>query len=107
MGGLPNFGQGSRNQVQLFINSHDSLRGPFHDSNAGSELLPTDRWTSIRADVTYAAAFAIDGSPVVYYEDLIVNSGEDRLRQDPVDLRPRDYLVNLIWGASKARLQGR
>jgi alpha-amylase len=38
---------------------------------------------------------------VVYYEDLIVNSGADRLRQDPDNLRLREYLVNLIWAHQK------
>lgn len=101
MGGLPNFQQGSRLKTVPFINSHDTWRGPLHDSNAGSELLPTIDPDDPRADLAYAAAFAIDGSPVVYYEDLIVNSGEDRRRQDPDDLRMRDYLVNLIWAHQK------
>jgi alpha-amylase len=101
MGGLPNFQQGNRLKTVPFINSHDTWRGPFHDSNAGSELLPTIDPDDPRADIAYAAVFAIDGSPVVYYEDLIVNSGEDRRRQDPDDLRLRDYLVNLIWAHQK------
>jgi alpha-amylase len=38
---------------------------------------------------------------VVYYEDLIVNSGDDRRKQDPEELQLRDYLVNLIWAHQK------
>ena len=101
LGSLPNFQQGSRLKTVPFINSHDTWRGPLHNSNSGSELLPTIDPDDPRADVAYAAAFAIDGSPVVYYEDLIVNSGADRLRQDPDNLRLRDYLVNLIWAHQK------
>jgi len=40
--------------------------GPFHDSNEGGELLPTIDPDDPRADLAYAATFAIDGSPVVY-----------------------------------------
>ena len=79
LGSLPNFQQDSRLKTVPFINSHDTWRGPLHNSNAGSELLPTIDPDDPRADVAYAAAFAIDGSPVVYYEDLIVNSGAERL----------------------------
>jgi hypothetical protein len=41
MGSLPNFQQAARVKTVPFINSHDTWRGPFHDSNAGSELFPT------------------------------------------------------------------
>ena len=101
MGSLPNFQQAARLKTVPFINSHDTWRGPFHDSNEGDELFPTLNPDDPRADVAYAAAFAVDGSPMVFYEDLIVNFGEDRGRQDPNDLRLRDYLVNLIWAHQK------
>jgi alpha-amylase len=101
MGSLPNFQQANRLKTVPFINSHDTWRGPLHHSNEGSELLPTIDPDDPRADVAYAAAFAIDGSPVVYYEDLIVNSGADRRKQDPDNLRLRDYLVNLVWAHQK------
>ena len=101
MGSLPNFQQAARLKTVPFINSHDTWRGPFHDSNEGDELFPTLNPDDPRADVAYAAALAVDGSPMVFYEDLIVNFGEDRGRQDPNDLRLRDYLVNLIWAHQK------
>jgi alpha-amylase len=101
MGGLPNFEQANRLKTVPFINSHDTWRGPLPESNESSELLPTIDPDDPRADVAYAAAFAIDGSPVVYYEDLIVNSGDDRRRQDPDHVHLRDYLVNLIWAHQK------
>jgi alpha-amylase len=105
MGSLPNFQQTNRLKTVPFVNSHDTWRGPFHDShfpNDGSdELLETLNPDDPRADIAYAAAFAIDGSPVVYYEDLIVNFGDDRNKADPDNFKTRDYLVNLIWAHQK------
>ena len=101
MGSLPDFQQGNRLKTVPFINSHDTWRGPLHHSNSSSELFPTIDPDDPRADVAYAAAFAIDGSPVVYYEDLFVNFGDDRTRADPQSIRARDYLVNLIWAHQK------
>jgi alpha-amylase len=101
MGSLPNFQQRARLKTVPFINSHDTWRGPFPDSNAGDELLPTINPDDPRADIAYAATFAIDGSPVVFYEDLIVNSGDNRRKQTPQTVRFRDYLVNLIWAHQK------
>jgi alpha-amylase len=101
MGSLPNFQQLARLKTVPFINSHDTWRGPFHDSNEGDELLPTINPDDPRADIAYAATFAIDGSPVVFYEDLIVNFGNNRLKQTPQTVQFRDYLVNLIWAHQK------
>jgi alpha-amylase len=101
MGSVPNFQQSNRLKTVPFINSHDTWRGPTpnsHQPGDGSgELLPTIDPDDPRADVAYAATFAIDGSPVVFYEDLFVNSGDDRNNADPETIKTRDYLVNLIW----------
>ena len=79
--------------------SLDTRRGPF-DSN-----LPAASCFPINPDDTRADRLrrrvAVDGSPMVYYEDLIVNFGRGSRRQDPNDLRLRDYLVNLIWAHQK------
>jgi alpha-amylase len=101
MGSLPTFQQADRLKTAPFINSHDTWRGPFHDSNSGDELFPTLNPDDPRADVAYAALFAVDGSPIVYYEDLIVNFGEERRKQDPAAFPTREYLVNLIWAHQK------
>jgi alpha-amylase len=130
MGSLPNFQQDNRIKTVPFINNHDTWRGAFWDSEPGSnshndrfddwrrndaELAPTIDPDDSRADVAYAAAFAMDGSPVVYYEDLFVNYGDQRFNADPATLPIRDYLINLIWshqmlqfkdGAYKVRYQG-
>jgi len=101
IGSLPNFQQSKRLKTVPFVNNHDSFRGPFHDSDISLELLPTINPDDSRADVAYAAAFAVDGSPLVFYEDLIVNSGDDRFKADPENLQMRDYLINLIWAHQK------
>ncbi len=130
MGSLPAFQQQNRVKTVPFVNNHDTWRGAYWDSEPGSsmhddrhgdwrqngdELAPTVDPDNPRADVAYAAAFAVDGSPMVYYEDLFVNHGADRFTANPATLPVRDYLVNLIWahqmldfkdGPYKVRYQG-
>ena len=130
MGSLPNFQQKNRIKTVPFVNNHDTWRGSYWDSEPGSnahddrlgdwrrnsgELAPTIDPDNPRADVAYAAAFAVDGSPMVYYEDLFVNHGTARFKADPAAHPTRDYLVNLVWchqklqfkdGAYKIRYQG-
>lgn len=130
MGSLPNFQQNNRIKTVPFVNNHDTWRGSYWDSEPGSnehndrfgdwrrnddELAPTIDPDNLRADVAYAAAFAVDGSPMVYYEDLFVNHGPQRFNADPETHPTRDYLANLIWchqmlqfkdGAYKVRHRG-
>ena len=130
MGSLPNFQQKNRIKTVPFVNNHDTWRGVYWDSEPGSnehndrsgdwrrndeELAPTIDPDNTRADVAYAAVFAVDGSPMVYYEDLFVNHGTQRFNADPAAYPTRDYLENLIWchqmlrfkdGAYKVRYQG-
>lgn len=116
MGSLPNYQQGERVRTVPFVNSHDSWKGAYWDSEEGSdrhddrsgdwrlnekEAMPTVDPDNPRADVAYAAAFAVDGSPVVFYEDLFVNYGSDRRRADPATYPVRNYLANLIWAHQK------
>ncbi|MDR4509441.1 MAG: DUF1939 domain-containing protein [Candidatus Brocadiaceae bacterium] len=116
MGNLPNFQQKKRIKTVPFVNNHDTWRGYFWDSNPGSgrhddrsgdwrkndeELAPTIDPDNDRTDVAYAASFAVDGSPMVYYEDLFVNYGDERFRANPEAIPARDYLVNLIWSHQK------
>ena len=109
MGSLPEFQQSNRLKTVPFINNHDTIRGPLHDSDASSELFPTINPDDGRADVAYAAALAVDGSPVVFYEDLFVNFERDpetgeiihKFNADPETIETRDYLINLIWSHQK------
>lgn len=111
MGSLPNYQQKNRLKTVPFINNHDTWRGAFWDSEPGSlrhndcfgdwrqnsqELAPTLDPDNPLSDVAYAMTFAVDGSPMVYYEDLFINHGPDRFRADPGTIKARDYLVNII-----------
>jgi alpha-amylase len=131
LGSLPNAQQKNRLKTVPFVNNHDTWRGAYWDSNGNNsqvhddrdgdwrknddELLATIDPDNPRADVAYAAAFAVDGSPMVYYEDLFVNCGPERTHADPKTHPTRPYIVNLVWchqklnfkdGAYKVRYQG-
>lgn len=112
MGSLPDFQQNNRIKTVAFVNNHDTWRGAYWDSEPGSnehndrfgdwrrndaELAPTIDPNNPRADVAYAAAFAVDGSLMVYFEDLFINHGTARFNANPGTQPMRDYLVNLIW----------
>lgn len=117
LGSLPDYQQHNRLKSSPFINNHDTWKGAFwdsadanstqHDDRSGDwrktddEILPTIDPDNPRTDLAYAAAFAVDGSPTVYYEDLFINHGATRFSQDPATIQPRDYLVNLIWAHQK------
>jgi alpha-amylase len=130
LGSLPNAQQKNRFKTVPFINNHDTWRGAFWDSQPGSgqhddrdgdwrrngdELAPTIDPDNPRADVAYAAVFAVDGSPMVFYEDLFINYNADREKADPATYPVRKYVTNLVWchqklnfkdGAYKVRFQG-
>ena len=120
MGSLPDYQQHNRVKTSPFVNNHDTWRGFFWDSEPGSdkhddrtgdwrrnqdELAPTIDPDNPRADVAYAAAFAVDGSPTVYYEDLFVNFGSERYKADPDLLPVRPYVANLIWAHQKLEIK--
>jgi alpha-amylase len=109
MGCLPNYQQDSRVKTYPFVNNHDTFRGYFANSSGngkndhssdlknGDELFstidPDDDWTK----VAYGMAMAVDGSPVVYYEDLFVNYGTDRNNAVSATYAVRNYVANLVW----------
>jgi alpha-amylase len=131
MGSLPNRQQKNRLKTVPFVNSHDSWHGAYWDSSGSGSMDHDDRdgdWRknpsetiltidvdNPRADVAYAAAFAVDGSPMVFYEDLFVNYGPERFQADSASHPSRDFVKNLIWchqklnfkdGPYKVRHQG-
>ncbi len=114
MGALPDSQQANRLKTVPFVNNHDTWRGWFWDSNPGSDqhndrdgdwrqngeeqVGPTIDPDDQRADVAYAAAFAVDGSPMVFYEDLFRNFDADtRHSADPQTHPVRNYIQNLVW----------
>ena len=113
MSTLPNRQQKNRLKTVPFVNSHDSWHGAFWDSKDSGSLAHDDRdgdWRkngeetiltidvdNPRADIAYAAALAMDGSPMVFYEDLFVNYGPERFKADPKTHPTRDFVQNLMW----------
>jgi len=126
LGSLPGKQQSNRYRTVPFVNNHDTYR-PIVDASgnitgwdasnelAGGHIDPDDP----RIDVAYAIAFAVDGSPEVFFEDLfnLKNTGK-RFTHFPTsttNLPTRDALVNIIWchqkltfkkGTYKVRWQG-
>lgn len=108
MGSLPSAQQGNRYRTVPFVNNHDTFR-PIKDSLgnyigwdtnnelAGGHIDPFDP----RLSVAYAVAFAIDGSPEVFFEDLfnVGNTGKryTHLPTSTTDLPVRDDIANIMW----------
>lgn len=128
MGSLPNFQQHNRYKTVPFINNHDTWRGAFSDSGGNGqsdhsgyqknkdELIATIDPDNDWSKIAYAAIMAVDGSPMVYYEDLFKNYDlQTRNSADPRTHPTRAYIENLVWchqklnlkdGAYKIRFQG-
>lgn len=108
IGTLPNAQQGNRFRTVPFVNNHDTFR-PIKDANGnytgwdtgnelgGGHIDPFDP----RLAVAYAVAFAVDGSPQVFFEDLFdVGGTSKRYTHQPTsttDLPVRDAIANIIW----------
>jgi len=126
LGSLPGKQQSNRYRTVPFVNNHDTYR-PIKDANGyitgwdsgnelgGGHIDPNDG----RIAVAYAVAFAVDGSPQVFFEDLfdLENTGKryTHLPTSTTDLPVRDAIANIIWchqklnfkkGAYKVRWQG-
>ena len=133
LGSLPGYQQNTRvvlingtyvHRTVPFVNNHDTVRpildanGNYIGWNTGSELAPHIDPFDPRLSAVYAAALAMDGSPMLFFEDLFnVGNTSKRYVHSPknsTDLPTRDDLVNLIWchqnlhfkdGAYKVRYQ--
>ena len=133
IGSLPTYQQNTRvvniggtyvHRTVPFVNNHDTMRpqldanGNYIGWNTGSELAPHIDPFDPRLSAAYAAALAMDGSPMLYFEDVFnVGNTSKRFTNNPkstTDLPTRDDLVNLVWchqnlhfkdGAYKVRWQ--
>ena len=124
MGTIPGAQQQRRNRTVPFVNSHDTFRpqldaqGRYIGWDTGNELGGHIDPNDPRIQAAQAVAFAVDGSPCVYFEDLFdLHSTGKRWTHSPtneMDLPVRGYLENLIWchqklnfkdGAYKVRWQ--
>jgi alpha-amylase len=125
LGSLPGKQQNNRFRTVPFVNNHDTYR-PLLDSNgnitgwdSGNELGGGHiDGNDPRLALAYAIAFAVDGSPQVFFEDLfdLENTGKrfTHLPTSATDLPVRDPIANIIWchqklsfkkGAYKVRWQ--
>ena len=107
LGTVPNFQQSNRLRTVPFVNNHDTFR-PVLDANGnyngwnssqqlGDQIEPNDN----RLSLVYAITFALDGSPMVYFEDLFdIGYNGNRFSHNPkdsVELPMRSDIVNIIW----------
>ena len=107
LGSVPNYQQSNRVRTVPFVNNHDTFR-PVLDNDGnyigwnfsqqlGAQIEPND----IRLSVVYAIIFAVDGSPMVFFEDLFdIGYNNNRYNHDPKDslqLPIRSDIRNIIW----------
>ena len=106
LGQIPGLQQNSRERTVPFVNNHDTYR-PITDANGnitgwntGQELAPHIDPSEPRLETAYAIAFAVDGSPQVFFEDLFDVNQSNRFSHDPTNatqLPVRDAIQNIIW----------
>lgn len=103
---IPGLQQGERERTVPFVNNHDTYRpiidanGNYSGWNTGDELAPHINPNEPRLGAAYALAFALDGSPMVFFEDLFDIEGSDRYSHDPTnttELPVRSAVENVIW----------
>lgn len=107
LGSIPGAQQQRRLRTVPFVNSHDTFRpqldaqGRYIGWDSGNELGGHIDPNDPRVQAAQAIAFAVDGSPCVYFEDLFdLHSTGKRWTHSPTndtDLPARGYLGNLIW----------
>ncbi|MEC8408180.1 MAG: alpha-amylase family glycosyl hydrolase [Bacteroidota bacterium] len=107
LGTVPNYQQSNRQRTVPFVNNHDTFRpildnnGNYNGWNFGSQLGPQIEPNDPRLSLVYAIAFAVDGAPMVYFEDLFdIGYNGNRYNHDPTDsteLPMRSDIVNIIW----------
>lgn len=107
IGTIPGYQQGNRYRTVPFVNNHDTFR-PQKDANGnyigwdtGNEIGGHIDPFNPRLGAAYAIAFAVDGSPQVFFEDLFnIGSTSKRYSHLPtstVDLPIRDDVANVMW----------
>lgn len=89
-----------------FVNNHDTFRPTFDDNgningwDTSHELAPHIDPAEPRLAAAYAVIFAMDGIPVVFFEDLFDLNNGMRWSHDPKnpdELEMRSDIANLIW----------
>lgn len=116
LGSVPNYQQLNRQRTVPFVNNHDTFR-PILDSDGnyngwsssqqlGTQIEPNDP----RLSVVYAISFALDGSPMVFFEDLFdIGYNGNRYSHNPkdtIELPMRSDIVNIIWCHQNLNFKG-
>lgn len=107
LGTLVNFQQHNRLMTVPFVNNHDTYRPLYgmdgKDSawNVNNELAPHIAKSEPRWAMAHAVILAVDGSPLIYFDDLFdIGSSGRRFNHLPADtsaLKMNDDLYNLLW----------
>ena len=92
LGTVPNFQQSNRNRTVPFVNNHDTFRpildanGNYNGWNSSQQLGDQIEPNNNRLSLVYAISFAIDGSPMVFFEDLFdIGYNGNRYGHNPKD----------------------
>lgn len=104
---VPGSQQGNRARTVTFVNNHDTFRpvldaaGNYAGWDSGNELAAHIDPYDPRLSAVYALAFAVDGTPTVFIEDLFdMGRSGNRFGHDPQDaaqLPVRADIANIIW----------
>ncbi|HEY0784309.1 MAG TPA: alpha-amylase domain-containing protein [Acidobacteriaceae bacterium] len=110
VGTLPGKQQQNRFKTVPFVNNHDVYAGAYWDSSNANASDHTghaqngDEHTggsidpdNPRAQLAYALACTVDGSPQLFYDDLFLNFPPQRGSTAADALPTRPYLENLAW----------
>jgi alpha-amylase len=107
LGSLPGKQQLNRERTVPFVNSHDTMRpkrdasGNYTGWDEGQELGGHLDPFGPRVALAHAVAMAVDGAPLIYFEDLFdiggTGKGYKHLPTDTTALPVREYAANLIW----------
>ena len=107
LGTVPSYQQQNRQRTVPFVNNHDTFRptltaqgnysGWNQSQQIGSQIEPGD----VRSSICHAIAFAVDGAPIIFFEDLF-NIGYlgNRWSHQPnsaTSLPVRSDIANIIW----------
>ena len=107
LGTVPNYQQSNRFRTMPFVNNHDTFR-PIVDANGnyigwdtaneiGGHIDPNDP----RKSLVYAINFAVDGAPLVFFEDLCnIGVNGNRFDHEPSNSTELPFysdIENLIW----------
>lgn len=107
LGSVPNYQQQNRYRTVPFVNNHDTYR-PIVD--ASGNIIGWDTFNEIgghidpndgRKSLTYAIAMAVDGAPLVFFEDIFnIGTLGNRYDHDPTNISELPMysdIENIIW----------